>query len=78
MRQLPQKLDLHEIDFIDLRNPQAPLVELVGSGAIELPSVENASNDESETIPETNSSQSDSSEQPQQELPAESQTEPHP
>ncbi|NJR64651.1 MAG: FtsQ-type POTRA domain-containing protein [Leptolyngbyaceae cyanobacterium CRU_2_3] len=36
MRQLSEKVDLAEIDFIDLRNPQVPLVELVGSGAIEL------------------------------------------
>ncbi|HEY9639715.1 MAG TPA: FtsQ-type POTRA domain-containing protein [Coleofasciculaceae cyanobacterium] len=53
MRQLPQKVDLHEIDFIDLRNPQAPLVELVGNDAIELPAAGNTLNDTQEILPET-------------------------
>ena len=37
LRQLPEKLNSQKIDFIDLRNPQSPLIKLVGSGAIELP-----------------------------------------
>jgi len=37
LRQLPEKLDVQQIDFIDLRNPQSPLVNLVGSGAMESP-----------------------------------------
>jgi cell division protein FtsQ len=37
MRQLSQKVEASEIDYIDLRNPQAPLIELVGSKAIAIP-----------------------------------------
>lgn len=37
LRHLPEKLPAEQIDLIDLRNPQTPLVKLVGSEAIELP-----------------------------------------
>lgn len=37
LRQLPEKLNSQKIDFIDLRNPQSPLVKIIGSEAIELP-----------------------------------------
>jgi cell division protein FtsQ len=63
LRQLPQKVDLHEIDFIDLRNPQAPLVELVGSGAIELPVAEQIPDNEKEGFSETDLPQNAAPEQ---------------
>jgi cell division protein FtsQ len=37
MRQLPEKVEVSEVDYIDLRNPQAPLVELVGSKSLAIP-----------------------------------------
>ncbi len=40
MRQLPDKVDAREVEYIDLRDPQAPLINLVGSKAIALPQTE--------------------------------------
>jgi cell division protein FtsQ len=37
MRQLSDKVDADEVEYIDLRNPKAPLIELVGSEAIAIP-----------------------------------------
>ncbi|MBI4780381.1 MAG: FtsQ-type POTRA domain-containing protein [Oscillatoriophycideae cyanobacterium NC_groundwater_1537_Pr4_S-0.65um_50_18] len=51
LRHLPEKLPAEQIDLIDLRNPQTPLVKLVGSEAIELP-IEDAEAAGDEPLPE--------------------------
>ena len=37
MRHLSEKVEASEIDYIDLRTPKAPLIELVGSQSIAIP-----------------------------------------
>jgi cell division protein FtsQ len=62
LRQLPEKIEAQEIDFIDLRNPRTPLVKLVGSAAIELPT--SSTRDEPPDLSEPDSVAPDSQTEP--------------